>query len=718
MPSRIKKINLLKILATFLILIILASSSILLTRFTDIHVKEVRAAEGDAAWASTTVSAANHSKFYAAHTDSSGNIYTVGYITYNTTADFGNSVTVAGAYSGGQNLVIVKYNSSGVAQWAKTTTTASSDSVFYDVYTDSLDNVYAIGTIKSTNQYDFGDGITATGGYISSNIVIVKYNSDGTTQWATTPSTAPAASTLSGIVIDSSDNIYVVGTISGTSQYDFGGSVTATGAANATNVAILKYNTSGTAQWASTTVTASNNSYFTDLSLDSSGNIYVAGYAWSQNQYDFGNSVTITGPYTYENALIIKYNSSGVAQWATTLTTGPDRSYYHDIVTDSSGNSYVVGSMRGGAFDFGNSVTATGVNSSSNIILVKYNSSGVAQFASTVATGPGQSVFRGISTDSQGSLYATGEFYGNSEFDFGNGTTVTGAYTASNAMLVKYNTSGNAQWIRYPTTASNQSSYDNMIINSDDSIVVAGYIQGTSQFGFGNSVTTTASGGSVSTVHAALVKYQGYTPSTSSSTSQSTSSGPETIQIPSDDSGNSSTQAVSPIKDSNTGEQRVVVVVPAKTFVFNTFVSSIAQSPRSIYETISSAVSNISSHAVIAGDSFLGIKNKTGGISWQVGNLQKIFYKAYAPSGTTYDPAIIIPTLQQNSSIISLSYSDNDLIPPGDPTHPFPEKLLKLAKSEDGITWTIMSSSVVDTVNNTVAAVDKVGGYYMIVGKY
>jgi hypothetical protein len=57
------------------------------------------------------------------------------------------------------------------------------------------------------------------------------------------------------------------------------------------------------------------------------------------------------------------------------------------------------------------------------------------------------------------------------------------------------------------------------------------------------------------------------------------------------------------------------------------------------------------------------------------------------------------------------------LKPPGNPKKPFLAKNLKLAYSADGITWKILPTSVVDTKNHTVAALHKIGGYYMIVGK-
>ena len=92
-----------------------------------------------------------------------------------------------------------------------------------------------------------------------------------------------------------------------------------------------------------------------------------------------------------------------------------------------------------------------------------------------------------------------------------------------------------------------------------------------------------------------------------------------------------------------------------------------------------------------------------------------MFYKTTPPAGTNKQPAIIVPELQEKPSIVALSYTELDLIPPGQPGQKFPESTLRLARSRDGITWEILPSSVVDQVNKTVAALDKVFGYYAIV---
>lgn len=207
-----------------------------------------------------------------------------------------------------------------------------------------------------------------------------------------------------------------------------------------------------------------------------------------------------------------------------------------------------------------------------------------------------------------------------------------------------------------------------------------------------------------------------------SSGSSSSKSKKEYVQIPGAIKALFSTALINrPIKDSNTKGQSVLAIIFPDTFDFNAYLSSNhtgAAKLSQIREELKQANNSITSNLFIAGWSggeLMGFRER-GTIYWQVSGVQHMFYKAYPAPGK--DAPIIIPELQTKDSIIALKYTDSDLIPPGEPDTRFSEETLKLAYSLDGINWQIMSSSVVDTANNTVAALGRVAGYYTIVGRY
>jgi len=327
--------------------------------------------EGTAQFARTVEVGPSLSAFNCVKVDEDGNIYAAGAINGTGIFNFGNSVTAQGSYDSGNNILLVKYNSSGIAQWAKTVVTGLYQSEFNSMEIDKDGNILAAGFIYRDDEYDFGNGVTATGDYtIGSNILIVKYDSDGNALKAITVVVGPNSSEILDVTTDSSGNIFAAGYISGTGTYDFGNSVTAAGKYTFDNVFLIKYNIDIDAQWAKSVSEAASSSKLYSLVIEGQGNIYAAGWIYGTDTKNFGNGVTATGLNANTDILLVAYNSSGVAQWAKTITAGGIA--WFTSVAISEGNIYAVGSTNGGStFDFGNGATATGT-SSNNIILVNY----------------------------------------------------------------------------------------------------------------------------------------------------------------------------------------------------------------------------------------------------------------------------------------------------------------------------------------------------------
>jgi hypothetical protein len=174
------------------------------------------------------------------------------------------------------------------------------------------------------------------------------------------------------------------------------------------------------------------------VAVDSAGNVYAAGYQNGTGTYNYGISVTATGTYSGENVVLVKYSSSGTAQWAKSVSAGNDISQFNSVAVDSTGNVYAAGCQSGtGTFDYGNSVTVAGT-SDTNVVLVKYTSAGTAQWARSVSAGTSRSLFNSVATNSAGDVYAAGAHSGTGTLDYGNGVTATGTFFGHNAVLVKY----------------------------------------------------------------------------------------------------------------------------------------------------------------------------------------------------------------------------------------------------------------------------------------
>jgi hypothetical protein len=323
--------------------------------------------------------------------------------------------------------------------------------------------------------------------------------------------------------------VYAAGQL-GPGTLNFGNGVTARGASNGYNPLLVKYDSSGTAQWGQTVTAGAGGSQFYSVAADSSGNVYAAGYVYGvSGSVDFGNGVTVIKSDTFNNAMLAKYDSSGIAQWAQTVTAGSSDSSFSSVAVDSSGNVYVAGEIDGtGTYHFGNNVKATGtatsaglLNPAGNAVLAKYNSSGIVQWVQTVAAGSPDSSFASVTVDSAGNVYAAGSLAGTGAYDFGNGVTVRGTASeghvaneaVANAVLVRYDSSGIAQWAQTVTASLRSSDFSSVAADSAGNVYAAGSIGGPETVYFGNGVTATgtlnssALAGIAGAGYVVLVKY-------------------------------------------------------------------------------------------------------------------------------------------------------------------------------------------------------------------
>ena len=237
----------------------------------------------------------------------------------NVAVDSSDNVFIGGATesfgAGGADIVLLKYDNSGIFQWQRIWGGNHYDSG-NDIAVDSLDNIYLVGT---TNSYTAG----------GSDVILIKYDNSGVLQWNVTWGGSEDDEGL-GITIDSLNNVYITGD---TDTYS--------------NKLLAKYDSSGVLQWSKTNSELAG--IGKELALDSLGNIYLVGETY------YGEGLT--------DVLLEKYNSAGVIQWNKTWG-GSNWDYGWDVDVDSANNVYVSGRTR--SFGVGDS----------DMLLIKYDSTG------------------------------------------------------------------------------------------------------------------------------------------------------------------------------------------------------------------------------------------------------------------------------------------------------------------------------------------------------
>jgi hypothetical protein len=220
----------------------------------------------------------------------------------------------------------------------------------------------------------------------------------------------------------------------------------------------------------------------TSSTVDSAGNVYVAGYFWGQ--IFFGGATIASDDAT--KIFVLKLNPDGGCMWAgayggppTPESTGA--SYSPKIAVDGSGNVYLTG--IGDHWTQWGSVTMSGGNYA---VIAKLDSNGNILWAKQ-ATG-GSSSGQGIKLSSSGDVFVTGNLNGG-PVNFG--ATSLSSAGAQDVFVTKLDANGNFSWaIR--AGGSSSEAVRGVGLDSSGNIYISGYFGGgDATFG---AITLTASG--------------------------------------------------------------------------------------------------------------------------------------------------------------------------------------------------------------------------------
>lgn len=364
-------------------------------------------AQGNIIWTQTYLPAgAQSSSSYAVALDAAGN------------------VVVSGALNPGPTGLLIKYDTNGNLLWA-----TNLSFVAISLSVDESDNIYVsswtFSTSMKTCSYNpdgtlrWSTNLTVPQGqmyrtvykngavYVTGScyehpagtppnlriyvVSLTKLNSTtGSLTWARSYyHSDKIAQTGYDLVVDGSGNVYVAGDVYNKS-----------GGNQNLNMVVVKYNSSGTLQWAKVYDGAGKDYYepgpaifhgfdsFADIDLDNGGNVLLTGSIFTSTGQDLG---------------LIKINAAGAQLWEKSFDGNAhieDRGMV--ITTDASANVYVAGSMNTD-------------NTKSDAIILKYNSSGTLQASDSYDDGLlVKDQFTNLKADASGNIYVAGSSQPNS----------------------------------------------------------------------------------------------------------------------------------------------------------------------------------------------------------------------------------------------------------------------------------------------------------------
>lgn len=272
----------------------------------------------DKSWAWTRVlgGADGDNEALGVAVDGSGNIYVCGV----------TEGSIEGETPEGfKDLFLAKYSSSGNLQWVTLFGETGEDTVANDVAVDGS-GIYITGITGAALEEQ-----TPTG---DKDIFLMKYDTNGTRLWGDLTGSPSVPSSGKSIAVDTSGNIIVAGETSGPIDGETHHSP------GYTNIALLKYSSSGTKLWTRLLGSDYHDSTYA-VDIDSGGNIYVGGKS--------SEPLAATNPDGENDAFVAQYSPAGTQNWVRTTGAGSGEgaSAVRGIAADDEGNAYATGGSSG-----------------------------------------------------------------------------------------------------------------------------------------------------------------------------------------------------------------------------------------------------------------------------------------------------------------------------------------------------------------------------------
>jgi hypothetical protein len=372
-------------------------------------------------------------------TDQAGNAYLVGF------TGSASNIATTGAHqttlSAGYDAMLVKFNSSGVRQWA-TYYGGSGWDVAYACSFDASGNIYLVGATTSTS------GISTSGAYQASfggsyDAFLVKFDNTGVRQWATYYG-AVGSDYGHACFADGNGDIYFSGSTTSTAGISTSGAFQQSYAGNWDGF-IAKFSSAGSRLWA-TYYGGGSDDFGNSVATDNSGNVFLAGAAWSSS------GISSTGSFQSANGgfvdgYLAKFSSSGVRLWAT-YYGGSQSDYLSWNRVDASGDILIVGITQSsaGIASIGGYQTSPG--GQWDIMSAKFDTNGNRVWG-TYYGGAGSE------NDAFGALGSSGDIFISGHTTSTVGLATAGAWQTvfgggnTDAFLARFSPAGQLHWSTY-----------------------------------------------------------------------------------------------------------------------------------------------------------------------------------------------------------------------------------------------------------------------------
>ena len=401
------------------------------------------------------------------------------------TANFNpNGSAVNVAASGNRDAYIAEFSPSGALNWVVP---------FPGQATSAIGQASAV-TVDSSGNIEVAGSFSGTVKFGSTTLAapsrtdafVAKLSSSGSVLWAVqTTGAANQVDSAVAVAPDGSGGAYVAGSYMGSMTV---GSSALT-AAGQSEAFAAHLNSTGSFTWAKSTTGSSGSVAGMDgLAVDPSGRVVMAGFYSGTVNFNPGGSTVLAGAGSYDVATWV-LNADGSLAWAEGFG-GSNYDQAEAVAVDPSGNVYVTGAFSG-TVNFNPSGTAINLTAKGiyDVFVLKLTPAGATAWADSFAGSNGPSMGDGLGVDSSGRVDVAGWFAGTLDFDPGPATDSVASRGDEDVFIASLDTSGNFVAATTAGGAGTDAAFG-LAINASGTIAVAGSYTGPAS----GSTTTTSFG--------------------------------------------------------------------------------------------------------------------------------------------------------------------------------------------------------------------------------
>lgn len=355
-----------------------------------------------------------------------------------------------------------------------------------DIAVDDKENIYFCGQFSDSMDFDPGSGENIRLG--SNDGFICKLRPNGSLFWVDQLSTTQSSDVFS-IVLDSSNNLFALGAATGiTKLITENDTIVVKPDINNSVFFVAKFDTSGNLKWIKNFATLTP--YFVrSLDIDKNSNIYISGKLYDTLDCDPGEDTFKLFNKSFNDAFIIKLDSSGNFLWANQIYISNPSSFSSfdnsSIEVEPNGNVYFYATYQETIIDTVNHSGST----EGHIYFSKIDSDGNTLWVNIFSSisNSGYSMGQSIVTDNNGNLYVAGILIGTLDFDPGDGITNLTSISGNDVFVSKYDTAGKFIWAKQ---FGNSQAQPGVFITNDKTgdIYLTGIFTNTADFDPGSNV--------------------------------------------------------------------------------------------------------------------------------------------------------------------------------------------------------------------------------------